>query len=126
MNKRFLDTSPIYQQIIDAVKTDIAAGRYKSRQKLPAVRDMAVEFGVNPNTVQRAFAELERQGLVQSERTSGRFLNIDEQGMEKLREDLCRGYLKQMYTQMKDLGLDRKQIRELIERWEEEDGDIEM
>ena len=73
-----LDPSrPIYQQIIEKVETEIASGRYQPGQQLPSVRELALEAGVNPNTMQRALSELERGGLVTSRRTSGRFITED-------------------------------------------------
>ena len=64
---------PIYLQIMTEIKRLIITGTYKPSQKIPSVRELAIDYGVNPNTVQRALSELEREGLVASERTSGRF-----------------------------------------------------
>ena len=69
----FKDGIPIYSQIVEQMKLHIASGAYKMGDKLPSVRDLAVEAGVNPNTMQRAFAELERDGLLHSERTRGKY-----------------------------------------------------
>ena len=65
---------PIFLQIVERIQTDIVSGRYQPGDKLPSVRDLAAEASVNPNTMQKAFAELERTGLVYSRRTSGRFI----------------------------------------------------
>ena len=63
---------PIFMQILERIRVDIISGRYQPGDKLPSVRELAAEAAVNPNTMQRAFAELERTGLVHSKRTSGR------------------------------------------------------
>ena len=68
---------PIFLQIVERIQTDIVSGRYQPGDKLPSVRDLAAEASVNPNTMQKAFAELERTGLVYSRRTSGRFITED-------------------------------------------------
>ena len=72
---KFSDDIPIYLQIIEAIKTDIVSGKYKSGDRLPAVRDLAFDAGVNPNTVQRAYAELERQGVTYTVRGKGVFVS---------------------------------------------------
>ena len=77
---------PIYLQIMDEIKRWIVTDVYQPSQKIPSVRKLAVEFGVNPNTVQRALSELERSGLVASERTSGRFICNDTEMIRKLKE----------------------------------------
>ena len=120
MGWKFSDDTPIYLQIIEALKTDIVSGKYKSGDKLPAVRDLAFDAGVNPNTVQRAYAELERQGLVQSERTSGRFVSIDDKKIEELRKDLCDIYVRDLFQKLKDLGMDERTIKDVLSKWRDE------
>lgn len=119
MEWKFSDDVPIYLQIIEMMKIDIVSGKYKSGDRLPAVRDLAMETGVNPNTVQRAYTELERQGLVQSERTSGRFVSIDEKKIEELRKDVADEYIRDLYTKLRKLGMDDKKIRDAVNRWED-------
>ena len=119
MTWKFTDDIPIYLQIIELMKMDIVSGKYRSGDKLPAVRDLAMEVGVNPNTVQKAFAELERQGLVQSERTSGRFVSIDEKGIEELRSDISDNYIAEMFANLRKLGMDDQMIRNAVKHWED-------
>ena len=119
MTWKFADDIPIYLQIINILKADIVAGKYHSGDKLPAVRDLAMELGVNPNTVQKAFAELERQGLVQSERTSGRYVSIDEKDIEELRSDISGSYIAEMFVNLRKLGMDDQMIRDAVNKWEE-------
>lgn len=125
MGWKFSDDIPIYLQIIELLKVDIVSGKYQSGDKLPAVRDLAMEIGVNPNTVQKAFAELERQGLVQSERTSGRYVSIDEKKMKELRDDLSDSYIRDLFVKLRNLGMDDQAIRDAVNRWEGlKDGNI--
>ncbi|MBR4469767.1 MAG: GntR family transcriptional regulator [Erysipelotrichaceae bacterium] len=125
MGWKFSDDIPIYLQIIELLKVDIVSGKYQSGDKLPAVRDLAMEIGVNPNTVQKAFAELERQGLVQSERTSGRYVIIDEKKMKELRDDLSDSYIRDLFVKLRNLGMDDQAIRDAVNRWEGlKDGNI--
>ena len=71
-------TEPIYTQIINRLQMDIVSGNYQPGEKLPSVREIAAEASVNPNTMQKAFAELERIGLVYTQRTNGRFITEDK------------------------------------------------
>ena len=82
MEWKFTDDAPIYQQIMNIMKQQIASGELTPGQKLSSVREMALEAGVNPNTMQKAMAELEREGLLYSQRTAGRFVA----GQEEIRE----------------------------------------
>ena len=76
---KFNDEQPIYQQIISQIKERIVAGEWKAGSKLKSVRELALEAGVNPNTMQKALAELEREGLVYSQRTAGRFVSDNKE-----------------------------------------------
>ena len=120
MKWKFSDDVPIYLQIIELMKVDIVSGKYSSGDKLPAVRDLAMEAGVNPNTVQRSYAELERQGLVQSERTSGRFVSIDDEKMKELRKELAKDYIEELFVRLRSLGMDDQTIKDAVNNWEEE------
>ena len=119
MSWKFHNESPIYLQLMEKIKISIVNGHYPSGSRLPAVRDLAVEAGVNPNTVQRAFAELEREGLVQSDRTNGRFVSEDQEMIGKIREELCDRYIREVYRSLSELGLEEEEIRKRISSWEE-------
>ena len=85
-----LDSSrPIYLQIIERVQMDIITGRYQPGDKLPSVRDLAQEAAVNPNTMQKALSELERSGLIYSQRTSGRFITEDKELIHQMKKGLA-------------------------------------
>lgn len=113
---------PIYVQLLRNFKEKIAGGLWAPDEKIPSVRELAVEFGVNPNTVQRALSELERSGFCFSERTSGRFVTRDEEKIKKLREDLALETSVQFIGRMRRLGLDKEQaLAILIQAAEKED-----
>ena len=115
------DSLPIYLQIEGLIKTKIISGVYQPGQKLPSVRDLAAEAAVNPNTMQKALTELERSGLVYTQRTSGRFITEDTAKMTELKEQIAREQLQLFLKNMEQLGLSRDDIRRLLETaWKEE------
>ncbi len=115
------DSRPIYLQIEDLIKANIIAGVYQPGQKLPSVRDLAAEAAVNPNTMQKALSELERSGLVYTQRTSGRFITEDVSKMTELKEQIAREQIQLFLKNMEQLGLSREDIRRLLEKeWKEE------
>jgi GntR family transcriptional regulator len=106
---------PIYLQLMDRIQRDIISGRYGPGDKLPSVRELAVEAAVNPNTMQKALSELERRGLVYSQRTSGRFITEDEELIKELKKEQAAGYLAEFMANMHNLGLKDEEIRALFE-----------
>lgn len=119
-----LDSSrPIYLQIIERVQMDIITGRYQSGDKLPSVRDLAQEAAVNPNTMQKALSELERSGLIYSQRTSGRFITEDKELIHQMKKELAAAEVSAFVAHMKQLGITPEEIRQLLaETIEEEDN----
>ncbi|MCI7739314.1 MAG: GntR family transcriptional regulator [Lachnospiraceae bacterium] len=118
-----LDSSrPIYLQIVERVSLDIVAGKYLPGDKLPSVRDLAAEAGVNPNTMQKALSELERNGLVHSLRTSGRFITEDKDMIEQMREELATTQIQEFLDKMRQMGFDQKKVIQLIEKMLKEDA----
>lgn len=114
------DSRPIYLQLVDIIKTQIVAGVYKPGDKLPSVRDLAMEASVNPNTMQKALTELERIGLVYAQRTSGRFITEDTTKMTEIKEQLAREQIQLFLKTMEELGFTKDDIKRLLEReWEE-------
>lgn len=105
---------PIFLQIVERIQTDIVFGRYQPGDKLPSVRDLAAEASVNPNTMQKAFAELERTGLVYSRRTSGRFITEDCHMIEQLKTSLATEKMEEFLAQMRQLGFQNDEILSLM------------
>ena len=107
---KFEANIPIYLQIMEEIKRRIIIGEYKPGGKLPPVRELALSFGVNPNTVQRAFGELERDGLVYSERTSGRFIADDPEKIRGLRETVLVRKTDAFLEDMSRYGYDEESV----------------
>ncbi len=95
---------PIFQQIIDKIQTDILSGKYAPGDKLPSVRELAMLAAVNPNTMQKALAELERAGLVYTQRTSGRFITEDTAMIELLKERRVKQLIDAFLEGMQQIG----------------------
>lgn len=107
---------PIFLQIVERIQMDIISGRYKAGDKLPTVRDLAGEAAVNPNTMQKAFAELERMGLVYSQRTSGRFITEDLSLIEGLKKDFAQAKIEEFLDNMRQIHFDDEEILSLIQQ----------
>lgn len=105
---------PIYLQIVERIELDIISGKYLPGDRLSSVRELAVEAGVNPNTMQKALAELERSGLVHSERTSGRFITEDIGMIKTIRENLAKQQVEEFIERMKKMGFDGEEMLELL------------
>jgi len=114
MDWQFDNNLPIYTQIVYKYRLAIASGELRPGEKLTAVRDVAFQAGVNPNTMQRAFQELERLGLVYSQRSSGRFVTEDMKVITDTRDKLAEEFVRRFLKSMSGLGLDRKQIIDMI------------
>ncbi len=111
---------PIYLQIVEILSMQIVSGIYPPGAKLPSVRDLAFTAGVNPNTMQKAFAELERQELIITQRTAGRNVTEDAEMIQKLRNDLASRQVEAFLKSMNELGFDTAQIIRLLEEREKE------
>ena len=109
---------PIYLQLMEKIQLDIVAGVYKPGDKLPSVRDLALEAAVNPNTMQKALSELERNGLVHSQRTSGRFITEDENMIQQTKENLAKEQITTFLKKMEQLGFSKEETISLMEQTE--------
>ena len=114
---------PISLQIIERGQMDLITGRYQPGDKLPSVRDLAQEAAVNPNTMQKALSELERSGLIYSQRTSGRFITEDKELIHQMKKELAAAEVSAFVAHMKQLGITPEEIRQLLaETIEEEEN----
>ena len=107
---------PIYLQLMERIQQDIIAGIYKPGDKIPSVRDLDLDAAVNPNTMQKALAELERSGLVYSQRTSGRFITEDEAMLKNMKMQLAREHIREFFEKMHQLGFGDDETLELIQK----------
>lgn len=116
MTNQFDSNMPIYLQLVKKFKQRIVSGELTAGSKLESVRDLALSFEVNPNTMQRALAELERDGLVYADRTVGRFITNDKELIIQMREAVAQEIIEQFIQQMKSLGFSIQEAMELFQK----------
>lgn len=119
--KEYDNKIPIYMQIIMEMKIRIVSGKLAAGDKIASVRELAQEFEVNPNTMQRALSEMERENLFYTERTSGRFVTTDEGTIMTLRNRLAEQELQKFMGYMEQIGYSKKEIIQKIETWKKEE-----
>ena len=117
---KFNYETPIYLQIMDELKLKIASGAIKTGDRLPAVRELAVEAGVNPNTMQKALSELEREGILYSQRTSGRFVSSSSEVEKSLKRELSSKYIDSYIAGMTSLGYENSEMIDVLKEYMEE------
>ncbi len=106
---------PIYTQLVEKIKMQIVSGYYPCGSKLPSVRELAAVAAVNPNTMQRAFVELERSGLIVTQRTNGRTVTEDKALVDGVRHGMAKLHIKNFADRMKELGYTREEVMTLLE-----------
>ncbi|MEZ7760325.1 HTH-type transcriptional repressor YtrA [Actinomyces naeslundii] len=112
------DSRPIWIQLVDDFRMRIVTGIWPAGTRIPSVRDLATQAGVNPNTVQRALAELDRSGLTVTERTAGRFVTADAAVLDAVRRELAVGATDTFIAAVTAIGMDLAQAGEtLAEQW---------
>ncbi len=107
---------PIYAQLVERIQMQIVSGYYPSGARLPSVRELAADAAVNPNTMQKAFAELERSGLIVTQRTNGRTVTEDRELIDSVRRNLAGVHVESFVVKMKELGYTREQIFAFLEQ----------
>ena len=112
---------PIYPQIMERITMDIISGTYPPGSKLPSVRELAHEAGVNPNTMQKSLSELERTGLLYSQRTSGRFITEDLTMIEHTKNTIASEQVKEFLKKMEYIGFTKQATIQLIEQIKKEE-----
>ena len=117
MNWQFSNDAPIYAQLIGQIRAGIVSGAFSPGERLPSVRDLAMEAGVNPNTVQRALSELERDGLV----FSGRYVTEDQTAIMEARHALAADRVRSFLTDMERLGFEKEDLLSLLRQESEKE-----
>lgn len=110
MDKQLQENMPIYMQIMQKVREAIASGELAPGARVASVRELAGAFAVNPNTMQRALNELEREGLLVSERTSGRFVTKDTAQIDAMRRQLAEEAAARFRREMQTLGFSEAEM----------------
>ena len=108
MNFIFDNDRPIYIQLVEQLKECIVAGKFKAGEKLPSVREFAMQIKVNPNTVQKALAEIENQKLIYTERTNGKFVTENEELIENVKKELANQKVQKYFQDMNKLGINKE------------------
>ena len=124
MSWEFQDHLPIYAQLMDTLKRRIVTGRYLPGEKLPSVRELAAEAGINPNTVQRAFSELGREELIYTQRATGKYVTENEADIKSAREDLARTQVADFLRAMQSLGFSVGDVIVLLQSFNESEEEI--
>ncbi len=117
---------PIYAQLVERIQMQIVSGQYPPGGKLPSVRELAAVASVNPNTMQKAFAELERSGLIVTQRTNGRNVTEDEVLIGNVKKGLAREHLEVFLSGMKELGYTGQDTMELLQQYIEGGNQFDM
>ncbi len=121
---KLTDDRPIWIQLVEQLTLRIVSGLYASGSAVPTVRALASEAGVNPNTMQRALAELESRGLVETRRTAGRIVTEDLSLIHNVRKELAYSRMDEFLASMRALGYTDEQIRELLAAWDKEEEHV--
>jgi DNA-binding transcriptional regulator YhcF (GntR family) len=111
---KFENDRPVYLQLVEQIKIRIISGFYKAGDRLPAVRELAAEASVNPNTMQKAFGELENCGLVVTMRTAGRYITEDKEIIERTRADIVNCFADEFIRKMEIYGYQRSDIINIL------------
>ena len=118
MEWNLTDDRPIWMQLSEQMARRIVAGQYPPGTKLPAVRELAADAGVNPNTMQRALAQLENEGLAVSNRTAGRMVTENIAAIEAVRRTMARQLTEEFLSAIQDLGYTRDDVMALLKEEE--------
>ena len=113
---------PIFIQIVERIQMEIISGKYSPGDKLPSVRDLAAVAAVNPNTMQKALSELEREGVLYSQRTAGRFVAEQKTGGTSMREELSQKHIQAFVDSMRTLGYADGEIVTVLKGYLHEEG----
>ena len=120
MQLKINSARPVYLQIEEYIRNAVITNVYPPGSRIPAVRELAVELKVNPNTVQRAMAELEQQGLLITNGTLGKIVTEDEAVIHAIRQAAVQIAVKECVAQFKNLGISIKEAAQLLLQTEEE------
>ena len=101
----FDNERPIYIQLVEMIRIDIVSGKFEKGQRLPSVRELALMMKVNPNTMQKALAELEDEKLIYTKRTNGKYVTEDEKLIEKAKKKLAQEKVNNYLNSMKNIGI---------------------
>jgi GntR family transcriptional regulator len=117
MTTKYESDKPIYLQIIDRISKEIVRGDLKPGDKLPSVREMAIQSGVNPNTIQRTYSEMERMEIVETRRGQGTFVTEESRMVVQLRKSMEASVVESFVQSMREIGVTEKEIIQSVEQF---------
>lgn len=120
MSINYDTTRPIYEQIIDYILKKLASGKYSAGSKLPSQREMAKVLSVNPNTVQRAYREMEIKDLVETKRGLGTYVTESEEKIEEIRVEMADEIVENFIEEVRALGFKKAEIKQMLDKQFEE------
>ena len=126
MNYNFVNNIPIYLQLVSLIKNDIIKGALSPGEKLPSIRDLAITYKVNPNTVSKALSELENISLIYTERTNGKYVSSDISLINKYKEEYAASLTEEYINKMINLGYNKEEVNKYIMKKGEKYGTIKM
>lgn len=126
MNYNFDNNIPIYLQLVSLIKNDIIKGALSPGEKLPSIRDLAITYKVNPNTVSKALSELENISLIYTERTNGKYVSSDTSLINKYKEEYAASLTEEYINKMINLGYNKEEVNKYIMKKGEKYGTIKM
>ncbi len=112
---------PIYLQVMISIKRDIVTGKIQPGEKLPSVRDLAIQYSINPNTVSRVYRELEMEHVCFTKRGMGTFVTEDTDHVVQMREDMARGLVQEFLAGMRQLGISEEEAEKLVDEYREKE-----
>ena len=113
------DPRPMYEQVVEQVEKLVARGVWQTDEKVPSVRQMAMELSLNPNTVQKAYSELLSRGIIYSVKGKGNFVSGDRQKIKETKLMEIREQMRQLLRQAKELGITKQECNELLDSLKE-------
>jgi len=122
MAYNFDNERPIYIQLVEMIKMQIISGKFASGEKLPSVRDYADDVKVNPNTMQKALQELEREHLIYTERTNGKYVTNDKELINKYKKGMASNLITNFINDMSDIGISEDEIINYIKERNDDNG----
>ena len=111
----FDNERPIYVQLVEKIRLEIISGKLQSGQRIPSVRELAIKTRVNPNTMQKALAELEEEGLIYTERTNGKFVTDNKELIENIKNKLAEEKVNNYLNDMQNIGIDYKEALKYLQ-----------
>lgn len=117
----YKDNRPLYEQIVERFQVLIEKGVLKPETQIPSVRSLAMELSINPNTIQKAYAELERRGFIYTVKGRGNFVAYDEELKQKRRKELS-DVFQNMVLEAHNAGISRQELLDIIDKVFEKEG----